>query len=58
METKKQSVVAHSSVETKFRAMENKASELLWLRQVKEEQEYLINEHIPMHYDNEAINSE
>ena len=58
METKKQSVVAHSSVEIKFRAMANKACELLWLREVKEEQGYLINEPIPMHYDNEAINLE
>lgn len=29
METKKQSAVAHSSVETKFKAMANKACELL-----------------------------
>ncbi|XP_059638535.1 secreted RxLR effector protein 161-like [Cornus florida] len=52
--SKKQSVVARSSVEVEFRFMEDGVCELLWLRTMLGELAYPVRESMKLHCDNKA----
>ena len=53
-QSKKQNVVARSSVEAKFRAMASGICELLWLRKIMMELRLLLETPMKLYYDNKA----
>ena len=53
-QSKKQNVVARSSVEAKFHAMASGICELLWLRKIMMELRLLLETPMKLYYDNKA----
>ncbi|KAL0307734.1 UNVERIFIED_CONTAM: Retrovirus-related Pol polyprotein from transposon RE1 [Sesamum angustifolium] len=52
--SKKQTTVARSSAEAKYRAMAHTTSEILWLKNLLKELGFMHDDPVPMHYDNQA----
>ena len=53
--SKKQTVIARSSVEAKYRAMAHTSCELMWIKHLLEELRFVVKLPMTMHCDNQAV---